>query len=101
MKKNACEICGRVGKPDRDLAIHQIIPEEVASQAGVVEVRRVLLCIDCSCQVQTWCNRKVSAVSYDNGAKRFVPRLPSDMVKEYEIAYGAFAEYKKRLQHTT
>ena len=100
MKKKACEICGYTGKPE-DLVIHRIVPEEVTSQAGIVEVRQAVLCVNCSYQAQTWCDKKVSTVSYDNGAKRFMPRVPAEMVEEYESAYVAFAAYKKRLQIKT
>jgi len=100
MKKKACEICGYTGKP-ADLVIHRIVPEEVTSQAGIVEVRQAVLCINCSYQAQTWCNKKDSSVSYDEDAKHFVPKLPAEMVKEYEAAYEAFAAYKKRLHNKT
>lgn len=100
MKKKACEICGYTGKPE-ELVTHQIVPEEIASQTGIVEVRQAVLCINCSYQAQTWCDKKVSSVSYDDEARHFVPKSPAEMIKEYEAAYEAFAAYKKRLHTKT
>ena len=38
----------------------------------------------------------VSALAYNPETKRFSPKSSPEMVKEYEAAYQAFAEYKRR-----
>lgn len=96
MERKICEICGCMVNSG-DLVIHRIVPKEVARQAGILDTRTVVLCINCSNQVQTWYNKKVYSMRYDVDTNRFIPKSPTDMVKEYEAAYRAFAAYKKRL----
>ena len=95
MEKKVCEICGYARKPE-DLIIHQIVPEEVATQAGISYPETVVLCINCRNEIQTWYDKKVLGVSYDESARRFVPKSPAQMVREYEAVYREFAAYKKR-----
>ncbi len=57
MEKKICEICGLESKPE-DLLIHRIIPEEVARQAGISDLRTVLLCTNCSNEFQSFCSKK-------------------------------------------
>ena len=66
MKAKTCEICGRESKPE-DLVIHLVVPEEVARQAGILDTRTVLLCINCSNEVQAFYSKKVHDLSYDDG----------------------------------
>ena len=94
MEKKTCEICGYTSKPE-DLLIHRIVPEEVATQVGILDTRTVLLCINCSNEVQAFYSKKVHDLSYDDGTKHFIPKSPSELIKEYEVAYKAFIAYKK------
>ena len=93
MEKKSCGICGYEGKPE-DLVIHRIVPEEVARQAGILDTRTVLLCINCSNEFQTF-TKKVPDLSYDDVTKHFIPKSPTELIKEYEAAYKAFIAYKK------
>lgn len=95
MREKTCDICGHVVNPE-DVVIHRIIPDEVARQAGIFDFRTATLCTDCSNEVQTWYGKRVSSMSYKDGAKRFILRSPTQMVEEYEATYRAFVEYKKR-----
>jgi len=95
MWEKTCDICGHVINPE-DVVIHRIIPEEATRQAGIFDFRTATLCPDCSNEVQIWYGKRVYSVSYEDRAKRFMPRSPSDIVKEYEAAYRAFAAYKNR-----
>ncbi len=100
MREKTCDICGHVVNPE-DVVIHRIIPEEVARQAGIFDFRTATLCTDCSNEVQTWYGKRVSSMSYKDGAKRFILRSPTQMVEEYEATYRAFVAYTKRRQATS
>ena len=95
MEKKACEICGRETDPE-DLVIHHIIPEEIASQAGILDTRTILLCIDCSHKFQTFCSGKVHDLRYDDITQHFIHKSPAELIKEYEVAYKTFLAYNKR-----
>jgi hypothetical protein len=95
MREKTCDICGH-GVNSEDVVIHQIIPEEVARQAGIYDFRTAALCPDCSNEVQAWYGKRVYSMSYKDGAKRFIFKSPAQMAKEYEATYRAFVEYKTR-----
>jgi len=95
MWEKTCHICGHAVNSE-DVVIHRMIPEEVARQAGIYDFRTAVLCPNCSNEVQAWYKKRVYGVSYDNSTKRFLPRSPADIVKEYEAVYGAFAAYKNK-----
>lgn len=95
MEKKTCDICGHAVNTE-DVVVHRIIPEEAARQAGIFDFRTATLCPDCSNEVQIWYGKRVYSVSYEDSTKRFMPKSPSDIVKEYEAAYRAFAAYKNR-----
>jgi len=94
MGKKACEICRREANAE-DLVIHHVIPEEIASQVGILDTRTVLLCIDCSHKFQAFCSSKVHDLRYDDIAQRFIHKSPAELIKEYEVAYKAFVAYTK------
>jgi len=94
--EKTCEICGYVSKPE-ELVIHRIIPEEVAKQAGILDVGKIVLCINCGNQVQDWYTKKVFGMRYDARTNQFIPKSSTQMVKEYEAAYKSFVAYKKWL----
>lgn len=95
MKTRACAACGYQGKV-RAIVAHHIIPEEIAEQAGISDSGAVSVCANCLAEVAAWYPRKVSGLIFDDGTRRFRPRTPAEMVTEYEAAYRAFVEYKKR-----
>ena len=95
MGEKTCDICGNAVNSE-DVVIHRMIPEEVARQAGIYDFRIAVLCSNCSNEVQTWYKKRVYGVSYDNSTKKFLPRSPADIVKEYEAIYRAFAAYKNK-----
>jgi len=100
MGKGTCEVCGYESELEATV-IHNVVPKEVTEQAGIPDSASVVLCINCRDEVHTWYANKVFDMTYDLGPKRFRPRSPAEMVKEYEAAYKAFAEYKKRLRSMT
>ena len=96
MQRKSCEICGYSSNPE-GLVVHRIVPKEVARQAGILDLRSAVLCINCSKEVETWYSKRVFGLAYDAKTNRFVPKSSTDMVKEYEAAFKAFANYKKLL----
>jgi hypothetical protein len=93
--RKICEICG-CAVNSGELVIHQIVPEKVAKQAGILDTRTAVLCYNCGNQIQDWYDKKVYSMSYDK-TNRFISKSSTEMVKEYEAAFKAFAAYKKRL----
>jgi hypothetical protein len=94
VQRKICEVCGCAVSPG-ELVIHRIVPEEIAKQVGILDVRKVVLCLNCGNQIQDWYNKRVFSMSYDDKTNRFIPKSSTEMVKEYEAAYKAFATYKK------
>ena len=94
MEKKICEICGYEGKPE-DLVIRRIAPGEVDRQDGILNIRTVLLCTNCSDEFYSYCSKKVHDASYDNVTRHFIHKSPTELIKEYEAAYKAFITYKK------
>lgn len=97
VNEKTCEICGYAIKPE-DLVVHRIIPEEVAKQTGILDTRKVVLCTNCSDDIQAWYHKKVYDMTYDTGTKQFIPKSATEIVKEYEAAYKAFVARKRQLQ---
>jgi hypothetical protein len=93
MREKTCDICGHVVNPE-DAVIHRIIPEEIAVQAGILDFRTTILCFNCSREVSDWYEKKVFNLKYDEVAKKFVYKSPTDLVNEYETIYKSFADYK-------
>ncbi len=98
MRKGACDLCGCEIEPET-VVIHSVVPLEVTAQARMSDSRTVNLCANCHDEVEAWYLKRVSSATYDWGSKRFIPKSPADMVKEYEAAYIAFVKYKKWLLH--
>ena len=94
MGKKTCELCGYESEPGH-LVTHHIVPEETTRQAGMPDSATVVLCGNCYTEVHDWYTKKVFSMVYDPETKRFRPRSPAEMVKEYEAAYRVFAEYKR------
>ncbi len=99
MEEAACELCGNISQLG-NMRIHHIVPEEIAGQAGISDSATTRLCRNCHQEVNAWYAGKVSVMAYDSKNKRFQPRSPEEMVKEYETTYRAFAEYKKGQRKT-
>lgn len=95
MGRKKCELCGDTSQPEA-AETHYIVPKELTSQAEIPDSATVSLCINCRRETHEWYAKKVFDMTYDPGAKRFRAKSSTEMVKEYEIAYRAFAEYKKR-----
>ncbi|MFC1951872.1 hypothetical protein ACFLYI_02375 [Chloroflexota bacterium] len=95
MEKKICEICGYEGNP-KDLVIRRIAPGKVDRQAGIFDIRTVLLCTNCSNEWYSFCSQKVHDVNYDDLTKHFMPKSSTELIKEYEVAYKAFIAYKKK-----
>ena len=95
MNKKVCEACGYKHGPE-DIGVYRVIPELLSKQDKISDSATVQLCKNCRNEMITWYSRKVADQIYDPAIKRFRYRSPAEMVKEYEAAYRAFAEYKKR-----
>ncbi len=96
VRKETCEVCGYDSKLGF-LIDHHIVSEYVIRQMRIADSRTVKLCKNCHSEVHTWYLKKVFSIPYDAETKRFKPKLPIEMVKEYEAAYEGFAEHKKAL----
>ncbi len=97
MPNDACDLClceVELG----ETVIYNVVPHEVAVKAGLPASKAVKLCARCCREVEAWYLKRVSDITYDWGSKQFVPKTPSDMVKEYEAAYAAFVRYKQSLR---
>ena len=90
-----CKLCGHTGQL-WGLEIHHIIPKELTSQAEMPDSATVRLCSKCHEEVHAWYSKKIYDMTYDTMNKRFTPKPLVKIIKEYELAYKAFAEYKKR-----
>lgn len=93
MPKVNCKLCGceETGLLKR----YNIVPQAIAEEAGIQKPKTVMLCLNCQQELGIWYSAKVGAVTYDTGVKQFVPKSPSQLVTEYEVAYQWFTRYKK------
>lgn len=89
-----CELCGNKVQL-RAIESHHIVPQELTSPAGMPDSATVRLCPNCHQEVHTWYCKKVFDQAYNIMNQRFEPKPPAKMVKEYELTYNAFAEYKR------
>ena len=92
--RETCEICGCYCRSET-LAAHRIVPEEVARQAGILDIRTVYLCLNCCNEIKTRYREKVYSVSYDYKANQFIPKSPAELIREYEAVYKTFVINKK------
>lgn len=100
MDGERCELCGEVSQLWA-LETHHIVSEELTSQAGMSDSVSVTLCSNCHRELHLWYCRRVSDMTYDTMAKRFRSKSLVEMVREYEVTYRVFAEYKKEQQNRT
>ncbi len=94
-----CELCGYMSQPEAVVTKH-IVPKEVTRQADMPDSATIRLCSICNKELNTWYAKKIFNMTYNSETKRFRPRSPSEITKEYEAIYRAFAEYKKGLRDT-
>ena len=94
MGGETCELCGYVSQLWA-IETHHIVPKELTSQAGMPDSATVTLCNNCHREVHAWYSKKVFDMTYDPATKRFRPKSVVEMVKEYEVAYRVFTQYKK------
>lgn len=94
MREKICQTCG-CSLSQENLVRHKIVPEPVASEAGISGARTVALCPNCSQEVQNWYAKKVLRMNYDEVTRQFKPKSPAELVKEYEGVYKTFVRYKK------
>ena len=97
MGGETCELCGGMTQLEATVT-HYIVPREVTKQAGLSDSATVILCPNCQKELDTWYAKRVFGMAYNSETKQFRPRSPAEMVKEYEAAYRAFANYKKGLR---
>lgn len=94
MRERICRTCG-CSLDRENLVRHKIVPEPVASEAGMSGARTVVLCPSCSQEVQNWYAKKVLNMNYDEVTRQFKSKSPAELVKEYEGVYKTFVRYKK------
>ena len=93
MRKLNCKFCGC---DDPDLVKrYYIVPQTITEQAGIRRPKTASLCSDCQQELGRWYSAKVGPLTYDTDTKQFVPKLPSQLVREHEIAYQWFTKYRK------
>ena len=97
MQKGACELCGYIDEIGT-VKSYPVFPREIAEQAGVENIEAVRLCTNCYREMENWYSVKIASTTYDNGMKQFRDKSPEEMLKEHEIAYQHFTEYKKGQQ---
>lgn len=93
MRKVNCELCSC--DESGLLKRYYIVPQAITEQAGIQRPKTVRLCSNCQQELGIWYSAKVGALTYDTAMKQFTPKLPSQLFKEYEIAYQWFTKYKK------
>ena len=92
--KDTCELCGY----QSDLgAIEKryIVPTELTEHAGISRSQIIILCHNCSYELDTWYASKIASTKYNYQTKLFSPKSPPDVVKEYRSVFKGFAKYKK------
>ncbi len=94
MGGETCKLCGYVSQLWA-IETHHIVPKELTSEAGMPDSATITLCGNCHREVHTWYSKKVFDMTYDPATKRFRPKSVVEMVKEYEVAYRVFTQYKK------
>jgi len=94
VRERTCQTCG-CSLSQENLVRHRIVPEPVATEAGISGARTVALCPSCSQEVQNWYAKKVFHMNYDEVTRQFKPKSPAELVKEYEGVYKTFVRYKK------
>ena len=94
MVEEPCALCGQASQLSA-LERHHIVPRELTSQAGIPDSVAVTLCSNCHREAHAWYSKKVFDMTYDTMAKHFKLKPVDDMVKEYEVAFGNFTQYKK------
>ncbi|MFC1988373.1 hypothetical protein ACFLVJ_00855 [Chloroflexota bacterium] len=92
LKKN-CEICGC--DESGQLKQYYIVPQAINEQADIQRPETVSLCASCHQELGMWYSAKVSDITFDTTMKQFISKSPSQMVKEYEVAYQWFVNYRK------
>ena len=96
-ERQKCELCGYVSQLDA-IEKHHIVPKELTAEAKMRASATAALCSNCHREVHTWYDKKVFDKVYNTGDKRFRVKTPVEMVKEYQVAYRIFVQYKKE-QH--
>ena len=97
MAKGACEVCGYQSER-RDIKKYDVVPSAIMREVGRKRSIKILLCNNCHEEFDELCSKVIADMTYDTCAKRFKPKSPQEMVKEYEIAYQRFSRYKKEQQ---
>ena len=99
-RQNTCDVC-RCKLATESMLLHNVVPHEVTQRAGLSDSITVKLCVKCGNEVGAWYSKRVSDATYDWGIKRFRPKSPTEMVKEYMAAYEAFTKYRRWLLNIT
>jgi len=100
MGEESCELCAyrsQLGAVEK----HHVVPKMVTEQTGMLETQSLKLCCNCHHEVHIWYSAKVTNMTYDAETKRFRPKSPTEMVKEYQSAFDSFVKYKKEQKKRT
>ena len=95
MVEETCDLCGYTSilGPVEECSI---VPNDIARAAGMPKSQTIRMCCNCRRELDTWFSAKVAKMVYDIGMQRFRYRTHTEMVKEYQSAFNAFVDYRKR-----
>ena len=94
MRKQNCEVCGCVSDVGT-IEEHHVVPVKFTEQAGIPESQAVRLCYNCHREVHDWYSAKVIGMAYDPKTKQFRDKSSLEMVKEYQVEFNRFVNYKR------
>ncbi len=97
MRTYICDVCG-YKDTSNNIKKYNITPQEITEEADIKQSKIVKLCPVCRKELDKWYSKNISHTTYDSRTKRFREKTPTEMVREYEIAYRSFARYKKEKQ---
>ena len=94
MAKETCQLCGRRHDP-KTMVEHHIVPTQVTAEGGIPESQSLRLCANCHQEVHTWYVAKVRHTEYDPDSRRFRNKSSLEMVREYQMAFSNFVNYRR------
>ena len=95
MEEGICALCGYQNRTGL-IQKYPAVPADITREAGLVKPKTLLMCNNCHLELTAWYSARVTDVFYDPATKRFEGKPCSQMVNEYQSAFGSFVKYKKR-----
>jgi len=94
-REETCELCGYTSVLEV-VDEWPSVPNDVDRGASIPRPQATRMCCNCRRELDTWFSAKVAKMVYDIGMQRFRDRTHTEMVKEYQLVFNAFVDYKKR-----